>query len=230
MVSKDKIKCGICGRSFHSRWELEQHTENSHSKTAKNVAAKAIKKDFKLSHKLIAILIGVGFLAAIIGLVVIYFGTVPKASSFTIDGIQCNPSEQLLFHVHAHLDIIINGQYYLVPAQIGITDTCFYWLHTHDVTGVIHIESPVGRDFTLGQFFDIWNKKFNNNQIKFNNNQIFNYEASSSHPLGVYVNGTKVPSGTNYRDIKLHAHDEIAIVYGTPPPTIPSSYSFPQGL
>jgi len=63
---------------------------------------------------------------------------------------------------------------------------------------------------------------------KFNNGQIFNYIASPSQPLNVYVNGTKVPSGTNYRDIKLHSHDEIAIIYGTPPPNIPSSYSFPQ--
>jgi len=231
MVSKDKIKCGICGKLFRSRKELEAHTENAHSTTAKNTSTKAIKKDFKLSHKLIAILIGAGFLAAIIGLFVIYFGTAPKVSSLTIDGIQCNPSEQLLFHVHAHLDIIINGQYYLVPAQIGITNTCYYWLHTHDVSGIIHIESPVNRDFTLGQFFDVWSKKINNNQVKLNNSQIFNYVASPSHPLSVYINGTKVPTGTNYRDIKLHAHDEIAIVYGIlPPSTIPSRYDFPQGL
>jgi len=49
--------------------------------------------------------------------------------------------------------------------------------------------------------------------------------------LNVYINGlTKVPDGTNYRDIKLNAHDEIAIVYGTPPSTIPSSYKFPEGI
>src|SRR5581483_8649942 len=98
--------------------------------------------------KSLAIFIGAGFLAVIIGLALIYSGTASKVSSLTVDGIQCNPSEQLLFHVHAHLDIIINGQYYLVPAQIGITNTCYYWLHTHDVSGIIHIESPVNRDFT----------------------------------------------------------------------------------
>jgi hypothetical protein len=32
------------------------------------------------------------------------------------------------------------------------------------------------------------------------------------------------------RDFKLHAHDEIAIVYGTPPSTIPSSYKSPERL
>jgi hypothetical protein len=49
-------------------------------------------------------------------------------------------------------------------------------------------------------------------------------------PLNVYVNGTKVPNGAIYRDIKLSAHEEIAIVYGSLPSTIPSNYNFPQGL
>jgi len=47
--------------------------------------------------------------------------------------------------------------------------------------------------------------------------------------LNVYVNGNKA-GGTNYRDIKLNAHDEIAIVYGIAPTTIPSKYNFPEGL
>jgi hypothetical protein len=45
----------------------------------------------------------------------------------------------------------------------------------------------------------------------------------------VYVNGQKV-SGVNYREIKLHAHDEIALIYGTQPDRIPAAYEFPQGL
>jgi hypothetical protein len=57
--------------------------------------------------------------------------------------------------------------------------------------------------------------------------------ASANNPLNVYINGSKVPDGTNYRDIKLNtersAHNEIAIVYGTPSSTIPSSYKFPEG-
>jgi hypothetical protein len=110
-----------------------------------------------------------------------------------------------------------------VTAQTGITTRCIYWLHAHDESGIIHIESPVNGDFTLGQFFDIWNKKLNNTQI-------FNYVANVKSPLNVYVNGTKVPNGASYRDIKLHAHDEIAIVYGTNLSTIPSSYNFPEGL
>src|SRR6187200_1341946 len=118
-----------------------------------------------------------------------------------IDGIQCNTIEQLLFHIHAHLDVFINGQAIYIPPQIGIIpDKCIYWLHTHDEKGIIHIESPIKRDFTLGQFFDIWSKKLNNSSSDFAN--IFGGKSTPD----VYVNGQKV-TGVNYREIKLHAHD-----------------------
>jgi hypothetical protein len=225
MEYKERIKCDICRKSFYSRKQLDQHTKDTHS-TVDKKGMKPVKKSFKLNNKLI-ILIGVGVLAAIIAGIGLYYAMAPHtllpASGSTIDGIGCNPMEQAVFHVHAHLNIIINGLYFLVPSQIGIPGNCFYWLHTHDESGIVHIEAPMHRDFTLGQFFDIWGKKLSNDQI-------FNYVADANNPLNAYINGTKVPDGTNYSDIKLHAHDEIAIVYGTPPSSIPSSYKFPEGL
>jgi hypothetical protein len=182
---------------------------------------KPVKKSSKLSSKLIAIIGAI----ALIGGIGIYSALTPHAlipAVPTIDGIACNSMEQAAFHIHAHLDIFINGVYFLVPSQIGIPGNCFYWLHTHDESGKIHIEAPMQRDFTLGQFFDIWNKKLGNDQI-------FNYVANANNPLNVYVNGIKVPNVTNYRDIKLNAHDEIAIIYGAPPSTIPTSYKFEAG-
>jgi hypothetical protein len=125
-----------------------------------------------------------------------------------------------------HIDIFINGQRYIVPSQVGIIpERCLYWLHTHDDSGIIHIESPVAKNYTLGQFFDIWNKKFNNSQIIDN---VAN--GNNNNTLSVYVNGQKVSNGANYRDIKLNEHDQIAIVYGKPPTSIPTKYEFPKGL
>jgi hypothetical protein len=219
MVDKDRTKCRVCGKSFYSRKQLEQHVQAVHSTVNKNHVIRAVKKPFK--PKLVAV-IGACVIIAFIGSIAIYYAR-EHAAALTIDGIGCNPMEQAVFHIHAHLDIIINGVYFLVPSQVGIPSNCFYWLHTHDESGIVHIEAPMHRDFTLGQFFDIWNKKLNNDQI-------FNYLANANNPLNVYVNGTKVPDGANYRDIKLNAHDEIAIVYGTAPSTIPSSYKFPQGI
>ncbi len=223
MVDK-RVKCDVCGKTFFSSKRLEQHSNGAHSMVNRNCMMKTVKKSFRPSNKLL-IIIGT---IVIIGGVSIYYAKTPhqaliQSAALAIDGIGCNPMEQAVFHIHAHLDIIINGVYFLVPSQIGIPGNCFYWLHTHDESGIIHIEAPMHRDFTLGQFFDIWNKKLGNDQI-------FNYVANANNSLNVYIDGTKVPDGTNYRDIKLRAHDEIAIVYGTPPSTIPSSYTFPAGL
>lgn len=151
--------------------------------------------------------------------------TPPTYASSTIDGIECNTTEHAVFHIHAHLDILIDGKPISVPSQIGInTDAgCLYWLHTHDDNGVIHIESPLEREFTLGNFFDIWGEPFNNTHL-------FNEEVTNN-TLSVYVNGNKVPTDMDYRSINLNAHDEIAIVYGVMPfDKIPSNYEFARGL
>jgi hypothetical protein len=66
-----------------------------------------------------------------------------SATTAIIDGISCDTMEHLNFHIHAHLDIFINAQFYTIPSEIGIIpDKCIYWMHTHDDSGIIHIESP----------------------------------------------------------------------------------------
>src|SRR6476659_3527537 len=133
-----------------------------------------------------------------------------------IDGIKCDIAEHFNFHYHAHLDIFVNGFSYLVPAGIGIKPPdCIYWLHTHDISGIIHVESPDNRSFTLGQFFDIWGKKFNNSQI-FD----FMVDKSANKTLAVYINGTEA-ANMQYRNIPIVNHEDITIIYGTPPPEIP---------
>ena len=163
----------------------QKDRQNRGSKVAKE---KKIKKIIVIGV-IIVVAIGIGVAVASSK-----FLSSSNASALTIDGIQCNASEQLVFHNHAHLDIYMNGQPYTVPSQIGIVPgNCIYWLHTHDDSGIIHIESPVTRNFTLGQFFDIWKAKFNNTQA-FNN--IFNKTGSDNMPQ-IYKNGNKLSSGIN---------------------------------
>jgi hypothetical protein len=193
------------------------------NRSSKTVSQRKIKRLIVIGLIIVAISIG-------ISLAVRSYKLLPSSNgALSVDGIQCNTSEQLLFHIHAHLDVFVNGQLMYIPPQIGIIpDKCIYWLHTHDETGIIHIESPVKRDFTLGQFFDLWKRKINNPEA-FNN--IFNETGSNNNNIPqIYISGNKLPTGTNYRDVKLHAHDEIALIYGTPPANIPSKYDFPQGL
>ena len=102
------------------------------------------------------------------------------APGSTVDGIECGPTEQLVFHIHARLTIFVDGKSERVPAGIGIADpqaqgtpagafvvsgSCFAWLHTHAADGIIHIESPVQRTFTLANFFDVWGQPLSSSQV-----------------------------------------------------------------
>lgn len=171
------------------------------------------KQPRKAKNKIIAIAV----VAAIVVTLVIVSNRLDntKASSFPlVDGIECDTTEYTVFHIHAHLDIFVNSHPLIVPASIGIeSNTCLYWLHTHTPDGVIHIESPQERGFTLGQFFDVWQSTSTG-------------LPPSEEPI-IYVNGKAVT--TSLKDTPLNAHDEIVLVYGNPPTNIPAFYQFPEG-
>lgn len=126
-------------------------------------------------------------------------------------------------HIHQHLDIFINGKAVTVPAGIGINPVARFIspLHTHDLSGVIHVESDVVRDFTLGQFFDVWG-------VRFSRDCLGGYCAKGADTLRLFVNG-KTVSG-DPRNLVLREHQEIALVYGPPSAkvAIPSSYRFEE--
>jgi hypothetical protein len=133
-------------------------------------------------------------------------------------------AEGTALHIHAHLDVFVNGSPVPVAALVGIDEAAqkISPLHTHDTTGVIHIESPDAKaTFTLGQFFTEW-------QVPLSASQLGGLNADSTHQLKEYVNG-KVRDG-DPASLQLAAHDEIALVYGSPPASVPSSYQWTNGL
>jgi hypothetical protein len=147
------------------------------------------------------------------------------------DGISCQSSEQTLFHIHAHLTVFVDGAARQIPAAIGIpgavaqstpagsfveAGTCFYWLHTHAADGIIHIESPVHRSYTLGNFFDEWGQPLSSSRVG----------PATGHVVAIY-NG-QVFQG-NPRDIPLTAHAQIQLEVGTPL-VGPEHITFPSGL
>ena len=158
-------------------------------------------------------------------------GTSTAATGQPVDGISCETSEQTLFHIHAHLTIFVNGSARQVPAAIGIpgaqaqntaqgpfiaSGTCFYWLHTHAADGIIHIESPVHRTYTLCNFFDIWGQPLGTDRVG----------PATGHVVALY-NG-QVYQG-NPRDIPLNAHAQIQLMVDTPL-IAPEQITFPSGL
>jgi hypothetical protein len=139
-------------------------------------------------------------------------------------GLPMLTAEGSVEHIHAHLDVRVNGQPVEVPAYIGIDQAhgSLSPLHTHDTSGVIHIESPIKRQFTLGELFSEWG-------VSLTADNIGALHTNSGNTLRVYVNGT-LRTG-NPAAITMNAHDEIALIYGPPQPqeSVPTSYTFPQG-
>jgi hypothetical protein len=127
----------------------------------------------------------------------------------------------LVLHTHQHLDIFVNGKHESVPANIGIYDGQFLTeLHTHDATGILHVESPKPRKFDLGQFFGVWG-------VRLNGDCVGGY-CRPKMRWTLYVNGR--PYSGDPRAIVLKEHQEIAFVIGKPPKKIPSKYTFPPGI
>jgi hypothetical protein len=126
-------------------------------------------------------------------------------------------------HIHQHLDILVNGKPVTVPAGIGINQAARFIspLHTHDVSGVIHVESDVMRDFTLGQFFDVWG-------VRFSKDCVGGYCAKGADTVRVFVDGKAVSDDP--RNLVLREHQEIAVVYGpsSAQVNVPSSYRFEE--
>jgi hypothetical protein len=158
-------------------------------------------------------------------------GTATVATGKTVDRISCDRGEQVAFHIHAHLTVFVNGAARQVPAAVGIpgaqaentpsgpfvaSGTCFYWLHTHAPDGIIHIESPVQRTYTLGNFFDIWGQPLGPDQA-----------GPARGPVTALYNG-QVYRG-NPRNIPLEKHAQIQLEVGKPLIS-PASISFPNGL
>jgi hypothetical protein len=127
-------------------------------------------------------------------------------------------AEAQVVHIHQHLDIYVNGKHETVPASIGIYDGQYLTeLHTHDASGIMHVESPTKREFVLGDFFGVWG-------VRLNAKCVGGY-CKPKTPWRIYVNGLNYPGDP--AGLILKKHQEIAIVVGTTrPKKIPSTYKF----
>ena len=145
------------------------------------------------------------------------------------------------FHVHAHLDVFVNGRSVPVPAAIGIdiddpavkrfqaadgtvgyggisppcSTPCISPLHTHFPDGILHTEAKRNRPNTLGEFFVEWN-------VRLDGTCVGGY-CRPKAPIAIYVDGDRFTGDP--REIELIDQREIAIVIGTPPAEIPTSFS-----
>jgi hypothetical protein len=141
--------------------------------------------------------------------------TPPPAST-----VPCGPSEVFARHEHAHLTIVIRGQLRPVPANIGISATQICWLHTHDTTGIIHIEANDPRTFTLGDFFLVWRQPLSATMIG-------GERAGSGETLQATVN-QQIYAGSP-ETIVLSERKDIVVQLG-PPLLQVAPYLWPSGI
>jgi hypothetical protein len=157
-------------------------------------------------------------------------------------GLEAATVEFLDYHVHAHLDVFVNGEPVEVPAAIGIdiedpavkefdseigpswggipeegcADPCISPLHTHASDGVLHTEAASDSPNTLGEFFTEWGVALDA--------QCVGGYCEPEAAIDVFVDGG-VYEG-NPAEIELVDQREIAIVIGSPPEEIPSDFDF----
>lgn len=140
-------------------------------------------------------------------------------------GLAALPAEGTVLHIHQHLDVFVDGNRVAVPANIGIDSAQQFIaaLHTHDPSGVLHVESPEPKTFTLGQVFGVWG-------VPLSSKGIGGLATGGGKELQAWVNGKPVKGDPG--DINLASHQEIVLAYGTAaeaPKPVPSSYAFPSG-
>ena len=101
-----------------------------------------------------------------------------------------------------------------MPAGIGIGDRLLSPLHTHDASGVIHVESTTVRSYSLAEFFAVWGVRLTKTCLA---------GECGDGKVHLFFNGK--PAADPNR-VVLAQHLEIVVAFGAPPKPVPSSYRF----
>ncbi len=126
-----------------------------------------------------------------------------------VAGIGCDAMEGSVLHIHQHLAIYDHGKSVEIPSDVGrpILGSCFYWLHTHTPDGIIHVESPTFRTYTLGQFFAVWGEPLTRTNVA-------GATPKPGEHIVVWVDGARFSGDP--RTIELTQHLDVTIDVGLP--------------
>lgn len=221
-----QVKANAGNKASSQNGQQQTKSPSSNRQAARRATMQAAKQQQRLVEqkvakrtRMITIFSLLGAIVVVVAVIVgvIYYNnasanssleTVANPSYPSVDGIYCDAGEQLAYHIHAHVSIYINGKQSLIPQLTGIAPdgSCYYWLHTHDTSGVIHIESPTEHTYTFGNFLDEWSARFSS----------LGYPPELDFTTGwqVWVNGK--PYTGSFRNIPLTAHALITMAYDSP--------------
>jgi hypothetical protein len=91
--------------------------------------------------------------------------------------------------------------------------------------GLIHVESPTQRTFTLGDFFDVW-AKTSSQPVRLDGGHVGTITLSSGQSVVAFVDGQKYTGDP--RGIVLVEHDVIQLEITPPIIDPPPPYTFPS--
>jgi hypothetical protein len=116
------------------------------------------------------------------------------------------PGGKETYHIHALLHIYVNGLLAPVAANIGLDPAHHVEssLHTHDRTGIVHMEAPYPHNYTLGDFFAVWG-------VQFGPARLGGLTGYGGDKLHFYLNGKPLSDPAAH---VLHNRDSIVIGYG----------------
>jgi hypothetical protein len=169
----------------------------------------------KIRNVIVVIIIAVVAIASgIVAAANAGFFQAPKAPSPPTTTTVSDDNKPMVMHIHPILSVYIDGKPVTIPANIGIDPNLYkthkldaygmkmpdmpsmpvmYPTHTHDTSGKIHVESNEKRDYTLGDFLDVWGMDFSGKTVK------------------MTVNGTAVPTNTDYRSHVFKDGEQIEL-------------------
>ena len=177
-------RCEKCVRDFASEDALNMHNKSKHPELVKKERTPLPAK--KIRNWVVFFII-VGLM--VWGMIYLFVNT-DFSNDLPANEMNIGSHSNIALHDHADLEIIIDGVEQEIPSDVGVSPGVMRPVHTHDATGEIHIEGPAPRDFTVGDFFLVWDKTFNETCI-------FEY-CTDSGELTFKVNGVENENFNNY--------------------------------
>ena len=138
-----------------------------------------------------------------------------------VDGVACLTG--ISWHKHVLISIYKDGKRLGFQDGVGrFRAGCYsaYEMHTHDVTGLIHMEANAPRNFKLGQWFNFWQQPLSRTNA-----------AGLAGPVRFYIieKGIITRYDGNPYDIAMAPNREILIVTGFALSVVPK-YQWPLGI
>jgi hypothetical protein len=187
---------------------------------------------------IVAIIAGVGVAVLVTVSVLAFLGfrrldeSLQMGPVVAANAIPCDQLEHTQVHYHAALQILVAGSPLAIPTSLGRTRDCYYWLHMHtNEEGIIHIEAPSDRSFTLGGFFGVWSSWSGDKEL-IDARHVSTIALDDSQKLMVYVDeggGPKAFTG-DPATIVLKDHEVITLEISPPTVSPPPRFEWPPGF